>query len=134
MVKAKNVYRAARGSGYFPLTFNFVFLRDGKYIQCAYCGIFIYYRKITRDHIYPKSLGGVLKAPACEKCNIAKESMLPIEWAKYSFRKNIDVATIPIGAEYLFSDNGDYREDLYTNLAQLFENLLDEMEQEEIIV
>lgn len=133
MAKEKDIYRAARGSGYFPLTFNFIFLRDGKYIQCSYCGIFIYHRRITRDHVYPKSRGGFLKAPACERCNIAKENMLPIEWAKYAYRKNLDIALIPIGAEYLYSDTGEFRETLYGELVQLFDNLLDEMEQEEYV-
>lgn len=101
MTKAKNVYRAARGSGHFPLTFNFVFLRDGRFIQCSYCGTFVYYRSITRDHVYPKSKGGLIKTPACIDCNIAKENMKPIEWALYAYNNNLDLATIPIGAEFM---------------------------------
>ena len=104
MVKQKDAYKAATHSGNFPLTFNFVFLRDGRYIQCSYCGIFVYYRTITRDHVYPKSRGGILKAPACTDCNVAKENMLPIEWALYAARNRLDVATIPIGAEFMQSE------------------------------
>lgn len=104
MVKKRDVYRAAIGSGHFPLTFNFPFQRDGRYIQCCYCGLFIYHKVITRDHVYPKSKGGMIKAPSCESCNIAKENMLPIEWAVYASKHNIALATIPIGAEYMQSE------------------------------
>jgi hypothetical protein len=104
VVKKRDVYRAALGSGHFPLTFNFPFKRDGRYIQCSFCGIFVYYRYITRDHVYPKSKGGVIKAPACESCNVAKENMLPIEWALYASNHGLDIATIPIGAEYMQSE------------------------------
>jgi hypothetical protein len=104
MVRQNDAYKAATHSGNFPLTFNFVFLKDGRYIQCSYCGIFVYYRTITRDHVYPKSRGGLIKAPACVDCNVAKENMLPIEWAIYASKYKLDVATIPIGAEFMQSE------------------------------
>ena len=124
MAKVKNVYRAARGSGYFPLTFNFVKLEDGKYIQCAFCGAFVFCRKITRDHVYPKSLGGQLKAPACMTCNILKENMLPIEWARYAYEKNLDIATIPLGAEYIQEEMEKTKETLRVEILTLISNLL----------
>lgn len=122
-MKSKDIFRAALGSGHFPLTFNFVYRKDGRYIQCAYCGVGVYYRNITRDHIYPKSKGGVLKAPACVDCNIAKENMLPIEWAIYAANKNLDIATIPIGAEYLqgFVDLLPPKHELFAELSWDFE-------------
>lgn len=51
--------------------------------------------------MYPKSKGGTMKSPACMDCNMAKENKLPIEWALYASEHNLDIATIPIGAELL---------------------------------
>ena len=119
----RNIYRTAIGSGYFPLTFNFVKLTDGKYVQCAYCGKFIYHRRVTRDHIYPKSKGGVLKAPACMNCNEEKEDMLPIEWAVYAAKKKIDIAMIPMGAEFEFE-----RDSLMADICLLLELLIEDKE------
>lgn len=125
-MKGKDVYRAALGSGHFPLTFNFPHKRDGRYIQCSLCGVFVYYRSITRDHIYPKSKGGLIKAPACVNCNIAKENMLPIEWALYAYHKGLDLATIPIGAEYMQADVDllPTKHEMYQVLATDFDQLI----------
>jgi hypothetical protein len=95
--KHRDWYRSARRTGYFPLTFNFVFIKDDKYIQCSYCGMFIYCKDITKDHVYPKSKGGEMKTPACMNCNVVKEDMLPIDWAIFASKHGIDIATIPIG-------------------------------------
>ena len=121
MVKTDgSIYRAARGTGHFPLTFNFVYLRDGRYVQCAFRGKFVYFRNITRDHVYPKSKGGTLKAPACMDCNIAKENMLPIEWARYAYKHNLDIATIPLGSDYLYGELAYTRNELYQQISNLF--------------
>lgn len=87
--KALAWYRAAIGSGHYPLTFNFIHIRQDKHTQCSYCGMFIHEKKLTRDHVYPKSKGGLLKTPCCGPCNIAKEDMLPIEWAIYASENDI---------------------------------------------
>ena len=78
--KRKWIYRA-RQAGYFPLEYNFLLWQDDKYIQCAYCGAWIYHKYITSDHVWPKSLGGSLRAPACDECNRLKADMKPIEFA-----------------------------------------------------
>jgi hypothetical protein len=80
----KDWYRAARASGHYPLTFNFVFIKQDKHIQCSYCGIWIHEKKVTRDHVYPKSKGGLIKTPCCIRCNQSKEDRKPIEWALYA--------------------------------------------------
>lgn len=85
----KDWYRAARASGHFPLTFNFIFIRQDKHIQCSYCGKFIQEKKVTRDHVWPKSRQGIIKTPCCLSCNIAKEDMLPIEWAVFASQSGI---------------------------------------------
>lgn len=85
----KDWYRAARASGHFPLTFNFVFIRQDRHIQCSYCGTFVPEKQITRDHVWPKSRGGIIKTPSCLDCNIAKEDMLPIEWAVHASNTGI---------------------------------------------
>ena len=94
----KDWYRTARGSGHYPLTFNFIFIKTDKAVQCSYCGRFIPEKKLTRDHVYPKSKGGIIKTPSCSPCNIEKEDMLPIEWALYCYKNSIDLPNIPIGA------------------------------------
>jgi 5-methylcytosine-specific restriction endonuclease McrA len=92
----KDWYRAARASGHYPLTFNFIFIRQDKYVQCSYCGVFIHEKALTRDHVYPKSRGGLIKTPACLSCNIAKEDMSPIEWALYATQEGIAFKAIDI--------------------------------------
>lgn len=84
-------------SGHFPLTFNFVLIKEDKYVQCSYCGMMIVAKDITKDHVYPKSKGGEIKTPACMNCNVVKEDMLPIEFAIFAYKNGIDIATIPIG-------------------------------------
>lgn len=80
----KDWVRAARASGYYPLTFNFVLVKQNKTVQCSYCGRFVHDKELTRDHVWPKSLGGFIKAPACQPCNTVKEDMKPIEFAMYA--------------------------------------------------
>lgn len=95
--KHRDWYKTANKTGHFPLTFNFVFIKDDKYVQCSYCGMFIHFKSITKDHVYPKSKGGEMKTPACMNCNVVKEDMLPIDWAIFASKNGIDIATIPIG-------------------------------------
>lgn len=90
-------YRAAIGSGHFPLNFNFLLIRNEKFTQCSYCGSFVHEKKLTRDHVYPKSKGGLIKTPCCMSCNVDKEDMLPIEWAIHASKTNRDLAVVPIG-------------------------------------
>lgn len=96
----KDWYRAARASGHYPLTFNFIFIRQDKHIQCSYCGTFVHEKKVTRDHVYPKSKGGLIKTPCCLPCNIAKEDMKPIEFAIWFSKMGYDLAVLPIGSEF----------------------------------
>lgn len=84
MGRKKDWIRSARGSGYFPMNFNFVRETVDKVTQCSYCGYFISVPKVTRDHVYPKSKGGIIKTPACQVCNDLKKDMLPISWAIYA--------------------------------------------------
>jgi 5-methylcytosine-specific restriction endonuclease McrA len=90
-------YRAAIGSGHFPLNFNFLLIRNEKFTQCSYCGSFVHEKKLTRDHVYPKSKGGIIKTPCCMSCNVEKEDMLPIAWAIHASKQQRDLAVIPIG-------------------------------------
>ena len=79
--EARKHYALRRG--YFPYNFNFVKGHRGDEAQCSYCGIFIPMREQTRDHIWPKSLGGVITTTACSNCNTIKKDMRPIEFAIY---------------------------------------------------
>lgn len=95
----KDWYRAAQITGHFPLNFNFVFARLDKAIQCSYCGKPVYEKNLTRDHVYPKSKGGIVKTPCCLQCNIRKEDMKPIEFAVWFSKHGFDLSVIPIGSE-----------------------------------
>lgn len=68
-------------SGFYPYEYNFMFGRRDGQIQCSYCGLFFSTRQITRDHVWPKSLGGQFTTPACYNCNEVKSNTKPIEWA-----------------------------------------------------
>ena len=91
-------------SGNYPLSFNFVLQRIDHHIQCSFCGRFINERNITRDHIYPKSKGGLIKVPACRPCNEAKADMLPIDFGFWWAEEGYDVAVIPIGYDEQLDD------------------------------
>ncbi len=93
----KDWLSAIRHSGNYPLTFNFVLQRIGHHIQCAYCGRFINEKRITRDHSWPKSKGGIIKVPSCRPCNEAKANMKPIDFGLWWAKEGRDIATIPIG-------------------------------------
>lgn len=96
---------ACGGKRLFPcrnnpaLTNYSLFERDNH--QCMYCGHFYKRRELTRDHILPKSRGGVDDwmnvVAACRRCNQFKGDKL---------LKNIDMSLIalpyrPNAAEYL---------------------------------
>src|SRR5665811_1461187 len=80
---------AARITGNFPFDFHFFEHVRTSRIQCSYCGRFLPLEAMTRDHIYPKSLGGTYTTPSCNPCNIAKENMLPIQWAIFATENDI---------------------------------------------
>lgn len=50
--------------------------------ECFYCGIAMDDKTQTRDHVYPRSLGGKLTIPACTTCNRRKGSLLYTEFKK----------------------------------------------------
>ncbi len=130
MGKEKDVYAAARGSGHFPLSFNFIRRKDGKYIQCSYCGMFIHYKRITRDHVYPKSKGGLIKTPSCRSCNERKQDKLPIEWAIFSYENLEDLAVLPIGSEF----NDEYIDEYYFDLAVMLRRLADQKKNNTVVM
>ena len=76
--EAKKHYALKRG--YFPYNFNFVRGHRGDLAQCSYCGSFLPMKQMTRDHIYPKSLGGIITTTACYSCNVNKKDLKPIEF------------------------------------------------------
>lgn len=92
--KKYHLYQKARRSGFYPYEYNFLFGRRDGIVQCSYCGEFLPTKKISRDHVYPKSRGGQLTTPACYRCNETKADMLPIEWALKinNIEENIDAA------------------------------------------
>jgi 5-methylcytosine-specific restriction endonuclease McrA len=73
-----------RQSGHYIFAFTFFPINRQKYIQCSYCGKFVNDKYLTRDHVWPKCLGGQIKTPACLSCNTIKGDMKPIDWAIFS--------------------------------------------------
>lgn len=68
---------------------------DGEY--CTYCEReMVAYSAThpTRDHVFPKSKGGVKTVWCCTKCNQAKGDMLPEEWERF-MRKFPDWWRVP---------------------------------------
>lgn len=61
-----------------PLTRHNIYKRDGN--RCVYCGS---YRKLTLDHVMPKSRGGKNTwqnlVTCCSKCNLRKDNKTPKE-------------------------------------------------------
>jgi hypothetical protein len=95
MGRKKDWLKTARGSGHYPMTFNFVLQANTKFVQCSYCGCEIPEKQVTRDHVYPKSKGGIIKTPCCINCNIIKEDMKPIEWAMFASERGYDLSCPP---------------------------------------
>jgi 5-methylcytosine-specific restriction endonuclease McrA len=69
------------GQAYYPLDYNFLNKSFDYSVQCSYCGRFQNFSEVTRDHVYPKSKGGITTVPSCYQCNEKKKDMLPIDWA-----------------------------------------------------
>lgn len=79
-------------------------LRPGR--ECVYCGVILqtvvevhpghkHPASATRDHVFPKSLGGHAQVPCCHGCNVTKGNMLPSEWLAYVLE------TMPHRAEHV---------------------------------
>jgi 5-methylcytosine-specific restriction endonuclease McrA len=79
-------------NGFYPYEFNFLYYVKEAELSCSYCGIKLPSRKLTRDHIYPKSKGGCFTTPCCGLCNQAKGDMKPIEWALFYSERELDIA------------------------------------------
>lgn len=50
---------------------------------CCYCSKELNKHNYTRDHIYPKSLGGKITKPCCKTCNTEKSNMTLIQYAQF---------------------------------------------------
>jgi hypothetical protein len=85
------------------LTNRELFRRDGN--LCMYCGNTYHDRDLTRDHIIPRSQGGVDKwtnvVAACKRCNTAKGGRTPEE----SNMPLLAIPFVPNAAEYLALKN-----------------------------
>lgn len=79
-------------NGFYPQEFNFLYYIREPELSCSYCGLTLPTRKLTRDHIYPKSRGGVLVTPCCMQCNQAKGDKKPIEWAIFYSENELKLA------------------------------------------
>ena len=69
--------------GFYPYSYNFVKRYRSEIAQCSYCGKFVSMKDMTRDHTWPKSLGGEITTTACYDCNTRKRDMKPIQWALF---------------------------------------------------
>lgn len=81
--KPREIKYDSSRKGFYPYSYNFVRRHRGDLAQCSYCGKFLPMKEMTRDHVWPKSLGGEITTTACYTCNTKKRDMLPIQWAIY---------------------------------------------------
>ena len=59
--------------------YDYASLGDNK---CWYCGDVLFPSTKTKDHFWPKSLGGRLKVCCCKNCNALKRNLTPNEFIK----------------------------------------------------
>lgn len=86
-----------------PLTNDTLFTRDSHI--CAYCGKSFNHSKLSRDHILPRSKGGLdiwtNVVTSCIKCNVSKNDRTPEEWGK----ELLYVPYTPTKSEFLILAN-----------------------------
>lgn len=58
---------------------------------CCYCEIELNGKNYTRDHLYPKSLGGRITKPCCKYCNQEKGNKTLIEYAQFIGKKMMEM-------------------------------------------
>jgi hypothetical protein len=92
VIRSRGQIKYSERQAFFPLDYNFLYKRQERYFQCSYCGIFVYQKRLSRDHVYPKSKGGPATTPSCYPCNETKKDMLPIEWAVFAYNEGLDIA------------------------------------------
>lgn len=59
---------------------GYYFMPDSSIYCCFYCGC--RGERCTRDHFWPKSIGGIVMVYACRICQISKANKLPDEWVE----------------------------------------------------
>lgn len=101
-------------NGFYPQEYSFLQRKKMDKIQCSYCGTFIPVKVITRDHVYPKSLGGTYVTPACDACNTLKKNMKPIEWAIEASQSGLSFDKHMISEQYALLVGKEGNEDAYT--------------------
>lgn len=68
------------------LSMNGLSIYDNKTLgdrHCWYCGEWLFEGIRTKDHFYPKRLGGKLKVRCCKNCNGIKSHMTPLRFIEY---------------------------------------------------
>lgn len=58
--------------------------------SCAYCGIGLTEQNLSKDHIYPRVLGGKVTVVSCRTCNTFKGRLLLSEFRTKVFGEEID--------------------------------------------
>lgn len=78
VVRLKRYVKPAMGRGLVRLSRHNIYARDN--FSCLYCGVQPGIKKLTLDHVIPKSKGGDFSwkniATACLDCNFAKADMM----------------------------------------------------------
>lgn len=82
----------------------------GNIKKCWYCGQEGF--KMTKDHYYPKSLGGRLMVRCCHNCNGIKAAKTPIQWihwieeSEHPQKERMLTASVSLGkkSEYVYKD------------------------------
>lgn len=96
-------HKRAYLANYVPLTNKTLFRRDCN--MCAYCGKLFSFDNLTRDHVLPRSKGGLDNwsnmVTSCGKCNRYKADRTPEE----ANMELLYIPYIPVRSEYLILSN-----------------------------
>lgn len=102
-ISGKLSHKQSYLANYVPVTNKTLFRRDCN--MCAYCGRTFSFDNLTRDHVLPRSRGGLDNwtnmVTCCGKCNRLKANKTPDE----SGMELLYIPYAPVRSEYLILSN-----------------------------
>lgn len=108
-----------------PLSNSALFARDN--YQCLYCGHYYSALQLSRDHVQPRSRGGLDRwenvVAACRRCNCRKGSQLlselSMELVALPYRPNAAEYLALINSKRLRSDQAEYLRPQFNHLRHI---------------
>ena len=112
-----------------PLSNQLLFKRDG--YHCGYCGLKFHSNQLSRDHIIPRSRGGLdvwhNVVAACKHCNCKKDDMLLSECGLTLLHKPYAPSRIEVLAtqnQFMLDEQLEYIRPLLPKHSRLVSNLI----------